>query len=217
MELTTVKIVMMTKSSPQNALFLDYLHTRLGCQVSSILPTDVLPLPEETPVLVLLDEDHLRESDTKELSEKFQNNKNLILAAFNMDSEDHAMELMLRLPLQGVFYRQDSLEHISKGIKRLFDGEMWLSRSLMERLLTAYWSRQRNDFTPLSSVTAREWEILNLLDTGASNLDIAERLSISEHTVKSHLYHIFRKLKVRNRAQALNLLRQYSDTTPKDI
>ena len=47
-------------------------------------------------------------------------------------------------------------------------------------------------------------EILNLLSTGAKNTDIAEQLSLSVHTIKTHIYHIYKKLDVSNRTQAVN-------------
>ncbi len=53
-----------------------------------------------------------------------------------------------------------------------------------------------------ATLTSRETEILRLLATGATNRAIAEQLVISEHTVKSHVYHIFHKLNVSTRAQA---------------
>ncbi len=53
-------------------------------------------------------------------------------------------------------------------------------------------------------LTVREMEILNLLSTGAKNTDIAEQLSLSVHTIKTHIYHIYKKLDVSNRTQAVN-------------
>ncbi|WP_456268666.1 response regulator transcription factor [Kushneria sp. AK178] len=211
MDVTNTALIMVTKGSPQNELFLDYLRQQLGCHVQQ-LPTDEPPdLPEhlkQCRVVALLDDDHLEESVLREWTQQLGQYDEAIFTAFNMSDEDRAVSLMMRMPLHGIFYRGDSLELISKGIRKLFEGEMWLSRPLMERLLCAYWHRQHDEQLPLASLTPREQEILGLLDSGASNLDIADRLSISEHTVKSHLYHVFRKLKVRNRAQALNLLRQ---------
>jgi DNA-binding CsgD family transcriptional regulator/tetratricopeptide (TPR) repeat protein len=60
------------------------------------------------------------------------------------------------------------------------------------------------DFPPF---TAREWDVLRLLATGMSNGDIAERLVVNEGTVKTHTHHIFDKLGVRSRTQAILLAR----------
>ena len=51
-------------------------------------------------------------------------------------------------------------------------------------------------------VREREIEILGLISTGATNADIADKLIISQHTVKTHIYNIFQKIGVPNRLQA---------------
>lgn len=58
-----------------------------------------------------------------------------------------------------------------------------------------------SDNVPL---TERECEILNELRHGATNMDIARALFISENTVRTHLYNVFRKLSVKNRTQAVS-------------
>jgi LuxR family transcriptional regulator of csgAB operon len=53
-----------------------------------------------------------------------------------------------------------------------------------------------------AGLSSREMEILALISIGASNEEISEKLYISPHTVKTHLYHIFKKIKVPSRLQA---------------
>ena len=64
---------------------------------------------------------------------------------------------------------------------------------------------QEGEIEPL---TAREKEILKMVSQGASNADIAEKLFVREVTVKTHLNSIFKKLKVKNRTQAVLLAMQ---------
>jgi DNA-binding NarL/FixJ family response regulator len=62
---------------------------------------------------------------------------------------------------------------------------------------------------PASSdkLSRRQSELLKLLDRGLSNKDLAEVMSISEHTVKVHLWRLFRRLEVKNRTQAVHWAR----------
>ena len=55
---------------------------------------------------------------------------------------------------------------------------------------------------PIDTLSDREREVLSLIGNGATNREIAEKLIISEHTVKSHLRSILNKLNIRNRQQA---------------
>jgi len=57
--------------------------------------------------------------------------------------------------------------------------------------------------TPRANLTKREVKVLKLVASGKTNKEIANRLSVSEKTVKNHLNHIYRKLGVKNRAQAV--------------
>jgi DNA-binding NarL/FixJ family response regulator len=66
--------------------------------------------------------------------------------------------------------------------------------------MTVFAPRQEQPATPLSD---REREVLTLMSSGATNKEIAERLYLSPHTVKEHTSALYRKLGVRNRAEAV--------------
>lgn len=66
-------------------------------------------------------------------------------------------------------------------------------------------SKKNNFLTPL---TAKEKEVLELVSQGLSNKDIANKMHVSEVTVKTHLNSVFKKLKVTNRTQAVLLAKQ---------
>jgi DNA-binding NarL/FixJ family response regulator len=65
-------------------------------------------------------------------------------------------------------------------------------------------SRKTREFGShsMNTLTTREFEILQLLSTGATNQDIANRLVLSENTVKVHIHNILEKLNLRNRHEA---------------
>ena len=62
---------------------------------------------------------------------------------------------------------------------------------------------------PPEKLSKRQKQLLKLLDKGLSNRDIAEALQISEHTVKVHLWRLFRRLNVKSRSQATHLARTH--------
>lgn len=132
-------------------------------------------------------------------------NRNTAIALFNVDSglsaqvEPTAIERGIR----GVFYEDLSLDMLLKGVESVLAGELWYSRKAVSRYLKKTSSRslvQPNENTPL---TSREKEILRFLITGKSNTEIADELNISIHTVKTHIYNLYKKIDVPNRLQAV--------------
>jgi LuxR family transcriptional regulator, positive regulator of biofilm formation len=125
------------------------------------------------------------------------------VALFNIPQGLGIEERIMPLGVQGFFYREDSLEKVAKGVKTIFKGELWVSRSIMSR----YIKKGNNEKSLLkegnSILTAREAEILAMVASGATNDQIAEKLFLSPHTVKTHLYNIFKKINVPNRMQAV--------------
>ncbi len=85
------------------------------------------------------------------------------------------------------------------------EGGAWLDPTVTARVLAAYRSTTpiRSDRTRVIGLTDREREVLALIGRGLSNTEIADELSISEVTVKSHVGHIFTKLDLRDRAAAI--------------
>jgi DNA-binding NarL/FixJ family response regulator len=86
------------------------------------------------------------------------------------------------------------------------EGGAWLDPTITARVLATYRSAAPAHTGPTPSATAltdREREVLALIGRGLSNAEIADELSISEVTVKSHIGHIFTKLDLRDRAAAI--------------
>ena len=104
--------------------------------------------------------------------------------------------------LYGVFRHDDDESRLFEGIRAVLDGEQTAELSVMHPAMYAAGNQaDTDDNVPL---TERECEILNELRHGATNMDIARALFISENTVRTHLYNVFRKLSVKNRTQAVS-------------
>lgn len=202
-------VYIITEKSPQSQLFADYLRTHTGCSADLYSPGTALPNHSAHHVLILIDSDHIGVDALPDWQESLPEAlAKTPLAAFNVRNIDHALEALSCAQLKGVFYRNESLEVICKGVISLLNGELWMSRELMAKLILFYRKYQNNAFRPACGLTNREMEIISLLSSGSSNQQIANKLFLSEHTVKSHLYNIFRKINVHNRIQALNWIHQ---------
>ncbi len=108
----------------------------------------------------------------------------------------------IKLGIKGFFYEQDRLAMILKGIRLILGGEIWLSRQILVEALVSGKERKPAQAQGQNGLSPREVQLLVLVSAGASNKEISEKLFISENTVKTHLYNIFRKIKVPNRLQA---------------
>lgn len=104
--------------------------------------------------------------------------------------------------VQGVFYDHDSLTHFLRGVRAILDGQLWLSREIMTRCILENKGLENPSKTEDPILTAREIEILSEVAVGQTNQELADKLCISPHTVKTHLYNIYKKIHASNRLQA---------------
>lgn len=119
----------------------------------------------------------------------------LILTTFDRDAE---LIGAIEAGAAGYLLKDVAPEGIIAGIERAAAGGMYLPGDLAARVLNGM--RQ-----PRPKLTEREIEVLTLAATGAANREIARALYVSEATVKSHLSHIFSKLKVDSRSRAIRV------------
>lgn len=83
-------------------------------------------------------------------------------------------------------------------------GRSWSSRRLADTIRMAVEGAANGiDLDVAEELSRREREVLDLIAAGATNAEIAEQLFLSPHTVKEHTSHIYRKLKARNRVEAV--------------
>ena len=124
------------------------------------------------------------------------------LASFNMSVETQNEEKALEHGVRGFFYENDTPEQILKGIRAIFSNELWVSREILTKAILENREKEETLNREPSLLTAREIEILTLIAAGTKNEEVAEKLCISPHTVRTHIYNIFKKINVPNRLQA---------------
>lgn len=127
----------------------------------------------------------------------------LMLTTFDEDAAVHAA---LRAGASGFILKSSAPKVLAEAVRSLARGGGWLDPDVTRRLLTEF-SRQPDPSAPppeqLQQLTRREREVLVAVAHGLTNAQIAERLFLSEATVKTHVHRIFLKLGVSERAQAV--------------
>jgi DNA-binding NarL/FixJ family response regulator len=102
---------------------------------------------------------------------------------------------------QGYLVKNVRSRELLEQLRGLARGEAAISRRMAARILQEV-RGQPEPFGPEEELTAREMDVLELVVARLSNAEIAERLVVSEHTVKNHMKSILAKLHLRNRHQA---------------
>jgi DNA-binding NarL/FixJ family response regulator len=133
----------------------------------------------------------------------------LMLTTFGLD--EYVVEA-LRAGASGFLLKDSSPEDLIEAIHVIAAGEALLAPSVTRRLLDRFASRlpalAATASPALAELTERELEVLRLVAQGLSNAEIADRLVVSETTVKTHVAHVFAKLDLHDRVQAVILAYQ---------
>ena len=139
----------------------------------------------------------LRSYGIKKLSRDY------VVALFNVCHDLGIEEKCVRQGVRGFFYDHDFLPQFLKGVRAILNGQLWLSREIMTRCIVENKGQDNPSKTDSSVLTQRQREILAQMVVGATNEQIADKLSISPHTVRTHLYNnIYKKNNVSNRLEA---------------
>jgi DNA-binding NarL/FixJ family response regulator len=122
-----------------------------------------------------------------------------------MYENDDSVFAAMQAGAHGYLLKGADQEEIVRAIHAVYSGEAIFSPAIAERLVM-YFSAPQVDLLPAEvfpELTEREREILNLIAAGYNNAEIADRLVLSNKTVRNHISNIFSKLQVASRALAI--------------
>lgn len=178
-------------------------HPDFYCRAASNGEEALLLFAEEIPQVVLMDI-NLPGMDgiacTRIIREQYPEVLILICTVFETPEK---IFNALKAGANGYVLKRDTGQTLIEAIRELLKGGAPMSSEIARKVVNSF----REDI-PVKvnepTLTRRENDILELLAQGYGNKEIAEKLFVSLHTIRTHIYHIYDKLHVRNRVEALN-------------
>lgn len=111
----------------------------------------------------------------------------------------------VRMGARGILFKEADSSLVIKSVRKVFDGEVWIDNPILSQALDSLVKRppgpasdQRN-----SGLSSREVEVVRCVSMGLRNKEVADKLGISEATVKNHLTNIYSKLGVSDRLELI--------------
>ncbi|MEW5691763.1 MAG: response regulator transcription factor [Candidatus Hydrogenedentota bacterium] len=156
---------------------------------------------KEFPDVILMDINMPKMSGleaTRQIMQKRSDFAILILTVY--DDDNYVLEA-IRAGAMGYLLKDIKYEDLVDSIIKVSTGQSLININIASRMLQNIIQEKKNVIDE-KGLTDREVEILELVASGCSNKDIANRLFISERTVKNHLSSVFKKIDVHDRTQA---------------
>lgn len=159
-------------------------------------------MAEENPDLILVD---LPEAEGCVNLGDFDHSATPVLVLIG----DHDVEVYkscLRLGISGLVPKGERMATLFKAIEKVNDGEIWFDRAIMGDTIRQLIEEKRKvhespQAQAANALTQREKEVVELICTGLKNRDIADKLFITETTVRHHLTSVFNKLDITSRLE----------------
>ncbi len=114
---------------------------------------------------------------------------------------EEQVAISVGLGVRGIVLKESAPQVLVSCLHKVYSGGGWLETASFYEAIETTLHREKNREQLHLTLTTREIEMVKMVREGLKNKEIAERLCIAETTVKTHLFHIYRKLNVESRAQ----------------
>ncbi len=155
--------------------------------------------------ILLLDVDLQGLNLSKVLQLLKKNKAAKVILIISDDYNENMLINAIRSGVRGYLLKSADSSRLVKAIKAVNDGELWVERKMMIKVIEAFSTPRSGakDGRSIYDLTETEARVVKLVLSGGSNKDIAKNLFLSEKTVKFHLYKIFKKLSVKYRSELI--------------
>ena len=135
-----------------------------------------------------------------------ESNPQILFMMCTIYEEDEKIFEALRAGASGYILKKTSPAKLLEGITELIEGGAPMSSQIASKVVAAFQNKSvvSSSGSTFDVLSKRENAILEMLSTGILYKEISEKLSISTETVRKHVYHIYEKLHVTNRVEAVN-------------
>lgn len=166
----------------------------------------LVKLPILNPMVVLMDISLGGISGIDVIRELKVSHPEMLFMMCTIYDEDEKIFEALSAGANGYILKKTSPSKLLEGIKELIGGGAPMSSQIARKVVAAFQNKPAaaNTGYSLDVLSKREKEILEMLSTGLLYKEISEKLSISAETVRKHVYHVYEKLHVSNRIEAVN-------------
>lgn len=158
-------------------------------------------LSQAAPDVLLLDINMPRMNGLEVLEKIKEQNIDVKVLVLTVHNEVEYLLKAVEIGINGYLLKDSESSELKKAILTVVDGENYIQPSLIP-VLNAKMIDRNKDNEKIEVLTKRELEVLKLLSFGMYNKEIAEKLGISERTIKNHVSNIFKKIGVADRTQA---------------
>ena len=132
----------------------------------------------------------------RQLTKRLANTRVIILS---MQSADPYVTQALKAGAAGYVLKDSAPDELVKAIRQVLDGQRYLSPQLNERLINQFIQKvDSGSLDPLTLLTDREREVLQMTVEGLTSVEIGEHLSLSPRTVETHRQNLMKKLAIDN-------------------
>ncbi len=156
---------------------------------------------EVRPDVLLLDINMPEKNGLEVLEELNLTKKRPKILILTVHNEVDYLLKAVEIGVDGYVLKDSESAELKKAIQTVVSGETYIQPDLIPALNSKRVERD-SDKDKIDNLTRRELQVLKLLAVGSYNKEIAEKLGISERTVKNHVSNIFKKLEVTDRTQA---------------